>query len=161
MLWGKGGGRSRGKGFFDLVFVDGLHRAEQVLRDAQQAIEALRPGGIVVLHDASPRTQQEASYPMPPGWPLAWNGDGWRAVLALRTRSDIDVAVGDFDHGCAVIRTRPNSDPLSTTMAEVDTVPVESDRMRSPSQMSWAKFDANRRQLLRLMSPDALLAWVG
>jgi len=35
----------------DMVFIDGDHRPETVLRDIQQALKSLRPGGIISGHD--------------------------------------------------------------------------------------------------------------
>ena len=36
---------------FDLVFIDGLHVYEQVLRDIRNALRLLTPRGIIVVHD--------------------------------------------------------------------------------------------------------------
>lgn len=38
-------------GSFDLVFVDGLHTKEAVMRDANQALALVAPGGVVAFHD--------------------------------------------------------------------------------------------------------------
>jgi SAM-dependent methyltransferase len=40
---------------FDLIFVDGMHSAEQVYRDVQHALALIRPGGIILMHDCNPR----------------------------------------------------------------------------------------------------------
>ena len=86
---------------------------------------------------------------MAAGWPLAWNGDGWRAVLALRTLAAVDVAVGDFDFGCAVLRRRPNTDRLLLDDLQEGEL----------ATMSWEAFDADRARLLRLMDFEALKVW--
>jgi predicted O-methyltransferase YrrM len=36
---------------FDLIFLDGDHRAQIVYREVPMALRALRPGGIILLHD--------------------------------------------------------------------------------------------------------------
>lgn len=38
---------------FDLVFIDGDHSEDAVLRDIQSVLPLLRPGGLVVLHDTN------------------------------------------------------------------------------------------------------------
>lgn len=40
---------------FDLIFVDGLHSAEQSYRDVINALTFVRPGGIIMMHDCNPR----------------------------------------------------------------------------------------------------------
>ena len=164
------GGSSDGR-LFDLVFVDGLHSAPQVLRDARAALRWLRPGGAVVLHDANPRTSAEAAFPMPVGWPLAWNGDGWRAVLALRADVRVDVAVGDFDFGCAVLLKRAaTGDVLSPR--DVGMHPSAPSGggggggglghdAEAVANISWEAFDRDRGRLLRLMDFEALKVWIG
>jgi predicted O-methyltransferase YrrM len=39
------------KGYFDLIYVDGSHRADDVLCDTIQAFALLKPGGVMVLDD--------------------------------------------------------------------------------------------------------------
>ena len=60
---------------FDLVFVDGLHLAEQVIRDAENALTLLRPGGVIVGHDCDPPRQVAAGREPCGG---VWCGDVWR-----------------------------------------------------------------------------------
>ena len=45
---------------YDLVFVDGLHIADQVERDIVNSLAALAPGGMVVLHDCNPKSRKAA-----------------------------------------------------------------------------------------------------
>ena len=42
---------------WDLIFVDGLHTDVQSMRDAKNALFALRPAGTVVLHDCLPNSE--------------------------------------------------------------------------------------------------------
>jgi len=41
----------KGKGYFDLVYIDGSHQAPDVLADAVVGFQLLRPGGIMVFDD--------------------------------------------------------------------------------------------------------------
>ena len=98
---------------FDLIFIDGLHEAEQVLRDVDNALEALNPNGIILVHDAKPLFADEATFPMPKDI-VFWNGTVWKAIAYLRTKPHFDVATADFDWGIAVIKLRPNSDVITS-----------------------------------------------
>jgi len=45
---------------FDIIFIDGLHLADQVYRDFVNAVRYLNPGGCIVFHDANPPTLAHA-----------------------------------------------------------------------------------------------------
>lgn len=45
---------------FDVIFIDGLHLAEQVDRDITNALEYLTDDGFIVLHDCNPPTEWHA-----------------------------------------------------------------------------------------------------
>jgi hypothetical protein len=130
---------------FDLVFIDGLHHADQVLLDVEGSLAALNDSGVIVLHDCSPATEEAQQVPAArPGVP--WNGDVWKAIVLLRGRGDIDVAVGDFDYGCGVVLARPNSRPL-----HVD---------RTIETLTYAELQAQRKDWLRLMTAAELVEFI-
>jgi SAM-dependent methyltransferase len=62
----RSGSRGGGNGTttFDVVFVDGLHEANQAYRDVMHAWHALRPGGTILMHDVNPPHEYMATYPM-------------------------------------------------------------------------------------------------
>lgn len=97
----------RNKETFDLIFIDGLHLYEQVLRDISNALAVLNPVGTIVLHDCLPLTA-EAQYRRQCN--RIWNGDVWKAMVEFRTRPDLDAATCLIDHGLGIIRPRPNTD---------------------------------------------------
>lgn len=130
---------------FDLVFIDGLHEARQVLRDVEQSLVVLNDGGVIVLHDCNPLSEEAQRVPAPPSG-VPWNGDVWKAIVLLRSRSDVDVAVGDFDYGCGVVLSRPNSRPLR----------VE----RGLEALTFAELNANRVEWLRLMTAGELIDFI-
>jgi hypothetical protein len=39
---------------FDIIFLDGLHTAEQILRDFLNAVRFLMPGGVIIIDDVRP-----------------------------------------------------------------------------------------------------------
>lgn len=126
---------------FDLVFIDGLHLCEQVLRDVEHSLRCLRSGGCIVLHDCLPacREHQEREKQT---W--NWTGDVWKAVVSLRQRADCDVAVLDADWGLGLVLPRPNSAPLQN-------VP----------KLTWDNYQNDRNRLLRVMTFPQLQQFMG
>jgi len=100
-------------GGVDLAFVDGLHNYAQSLRDVENCLRHLRPGGVVLMHDCYPReeamavpapSREEARKMNVPGWKEQWTGDVWKTVVHLRsTRNDLKVCVLDCDFGIGVV----------------------------------------------------------
>jgi len=86
---------------YDIIFIDGLHHADQVYKDIKNAIKHLNPGGTIVCHDMSPESLQ-AQYV--PRQVKIWNGDCWKAWVRLRTELDMQMYVINTDFGCGVIR---------------------------------------------------------
>lgn len=138
---------------FDLVFVDGMHEANQALRDVNNALRFLNPRGVIVMHDCNPLTEHAAAFPirkLKTGDGLgSWNGDVWRAVVALRTRPDLDVITGDFDQGCAIVRR------ASSTVTAV--LPV----LLLSLGLEYSDLRQHRRFLLDLRTFPAVLSWLG
>jgi hypothetical protein len=52
-------------GTFDLIFIDGLHTAEQVKKDFENAMKILSPNGFIVLHDCNPEKEEHTIVPRP------------------------------------------------------------------------------------------------
>ena len=81
--------------FFNLNFIDGLHTYEQCLRDCQNALRHLAPGGVILMHDCNPQSAAtawpakslaDAARQEPEGWNGEWCGDVWKTVVHLRAR---------------------------------------------------------------------------
>ncbi|WP_158273253.1 glycosyltransferase [Limnohabitans sp. WS1] len=129
---------------FDLIFIDGLHEYQQVLRDVDNALECLLPGGTIVLHDCMPSAQLQQQVPRPKPHSF-WTGDVWKAIFDLRARPEVDVAVGCFDWGVAVLRVRSNSRPL----------------VLPPGIWDWQFYITHCKEGLYPLGYDDLLRWVG
>ena len=128
---------------FDIVFVDGLHQFDQVLRDYAHAQARLTPDGCVVLHDCNPLTEEAAERHRPPDVRV-WNGDTWKAVYHLR-RMGQRIDVFDFDHGCGVAPKQQLPESLWTTrdIRELENLPFEklsSDRAGAVGLVAWEGF---------------------
>jgi hypothetical protein len=91
---------------FDVIFIDGLHLAEQVDRDIENALKYLEPEGFIVLHDCNPPTEFHASetylYRMSPST-VYWNGTTWKAFFKYRQREDLFTCCIDTDWGIGII----------------------------------------------------------
>lgn len=129
---------------FDLIFIDGDHRHPQVQKDVDNALSMLEPHGCLVMHDCLP---PNASYE---GSDLC--GTAWRVYAKLRTRTDLDAVVGDFDHGVGVIRFGNNPQPVVIT--------------KSLDQLTYDDFVANRTQWMRPVTAEyiealASMSWGG
>lgn len=120
---------------YDVVFIDGLHHAEQLTRDIQNSLDCLNYGGTVLVHDVNPKTK-EAAGREPPASGGAWNGDVWRAwvpVIDLNETPRI-YTIGP-GHGLGVME---NIQPDEINVG----VPMSAD--------CWEEFVINRIEWLRL-----------
>ena len=126
---------------FDLVFIDGLHHADQVEKDIINSLEILNEGGVIVCHDMNPAKEEHQVIPFNGA---IWNGDCWKAFVKLRqTRDDLDMFTIDTDYGCAVIR-RGKQTPLVIK-----------------ERIDFKSFDKNRAAWLNLVSPQQFYEIVG
>ena len=91
---------------FDVIFIDGLHLAEQVDRDLENAINYIKDDGFIVLHDCNPPTEWHTrkSYRCvntPAG--KFWNGTTWKAFLKWRFKSSLNSCCIDSDWGVGIL----------------------------------------------------------
>jgi SAM-dependent methyltransferase len=128
---------------YDMVFIDGLHIADQVERDVTNSLRYLNPGGVLVLHDCNPPDEQ-AQVEFFDGTAKVWVGTVWKAWAKLRaTRADLSMWVVDIDLGCGVIR--PGKQALIQAPVTYD-------------QLSYAFLEQNRREVLNLVPVDRFLS---
>jgi hypothetical protein len=113
----------------------------QVFRDVTNSLGRLTPNGAIVVCNCNPRFQSMTTED--------WCGDAWWAISMLRFRADIDIAVGDFDYGCAVILRRPNS-----------LRPTSRNPFANGPSLSWEYFDVHRLSSLHLLPGPKLLEWI-
>jgi hypothetical protein len=64
---------------FDVIFIDGLHRYEQVVRDLVHSLAVLAPGGFIAIHDIDPTNKNFKVYSENKN-PGAWVGDTWKIL---------------------------------------------------------------------------------
>ena len=100
---------SQNKDTFDLIFIDGLHIHEQVLKDIDNSLNVLNENGVILLHDCLPAKIWHQTIPQTHS---SWNGDVWKSIVQSRTREDIDTYNIKADQGLGLILKRTNRDKL-------------------------------------------------
>ncbi len=91
---------------FDVIFIDGLHLAEQADKDIRNALNYIKDNGFIVLHDCNPPTQWHArelfEYRHTPA-NSNWNGTTWKAFLKWRCNPSVYSCCIDSDWGVGII----------------------------------------------------------
>lgn len=85
---------------FDLIFIDGLHHADQVERDFTNSIACLNKGGLIVMHDTAPESEHLTHVPRDKKG--RWLGDVYKFVCSMNELDGIDFRTMDFDNGCTI-----------------------------------------------------------
>lgn len=128
---------------FDLIFVDGLHWSEQVIRDISNGLKFLNKNGMIVLHDCNPPNERIGNYPIKS---TPWTGDCWKAIVHCRQMPYLDCVVGNFDWGCGIIREKKNTDLLVMD--------------KWYSKLTYEEMNKNRIKWLRLKSYSEVIQWL-
>jgi hypothetical protein len=127
---------------FDVIFLDGLHLADQLYRDVRNAMKVIADTGFIVMHDCSPPTLHHARENFRDQSPAAgyWNGTCWKAYQRIRTETDKRCYVVDVDWGVGVI-VNHDEDPTYRLSANANPF------------YEFNVMDANRKQILNLVQP--------
>jgi len=122
---------------FDLIFVDADHEREQFVRDVNNSLEILNPGGTIVCHDCLPEKEENQQMPR---ICEQWTGDVWKGWMDLRnTREDLKMCVIDQDWGCGLIQLGKQK---CTNIKEED--------------LTWSNFKVRKKKWLQIVKdiPD-------
>ena len=125
---------------YDIIFIDGLHHNDQVLKDIENSLNHLSKNGTIVCHDCLPTTKTMQARVDTGG---AWTGDVWKAIAELRVeRIDLDISVVDTDFGCGIIRRGTN-------------IPYE------PQQdyLTYSYYSINKYKMLNVISTEQFIQW--
>jgi hypothetical protein len=121
---------------FDLIFIDGLHQSDQVLKDINNSLAVLSDGGTIVVHDCLPEAEYQQ---VREDNNREWTGDVWKAVAILKgTREDLDIKVVDHDWGCGIIRRGSQ----------------ELNKYKTLEDLNWKIFEYSRNSLMGVISPE-------
>lgn len=126
---------------FDLIFIDGLHTAEQVKKDFENALKILSPNGFIVLHDCNPEKEEHTIVPRPTQRGH-WNGDIYK--FAVKIIGSITV---DIDNGCLVWRNNYGG-----------TIIYAESFLNEYKPVNWPEFNSRRKELLNLITWDEFIA---
>lgn len=136
----------------DLALIDGMHEYAFALRDAENTLQYLDEGGVIIMHDCNPQREEEAcSFRewKERGFAGVWNGDVWKTIVYLRSaRRDLDLFVLDCDHGLGVITQRKPADPLLINPSVVEN-------------LSYGELERNRKEWLNLQPPGYFYDYFG
>ncbi len=91
---------------FDVIFIDGLHLAEQVNRDVINSLRYIKDDGFIVLHDCNPPTEwhaRENYYFFNSPAKCFWNGTTWKAFLKYRFDNSLYSCCIDTDWGVGIL----------------------------------------------------------
>lgn len=97
---------------WDIIFIDGLHLADQAYRDIINA--AKHCAGFILLHDCAPPNFWNAhtDYDYFLNYGGDWNGSTWKAFYKYRTETDRKTYTVDTDWGIGVIDVRTKDTPI-------------------------------------------------
>lgn len=121
---------------WDVIFIDGLHTAEQVERDVLNSLKHIKKKGFIILHDCNPPTFEHQTETNNGG---AWNGTVWKAWLKFR--EEYKTVTIDCDWGVGIMTTKLQANDIIATE-------------------DYHEFDQNRTQLLNLIEPNQFEDWI-
>jgi len=117
---------------YDIIFIDGLHHADQVEKDIKNSLNHIINGGFIVLHDCNPVSYEAQLIPRQT---IAWNGDVWKAFVDFKAHyPKMECSVIDTDFGVGVIKV---GEQVVTLQDNIWT---------------WEHFNNNRKELLNLIT---------
>jgi hypothetical protein len=147
---------------YDIILVDPWHEYETSLRDIREAFAFLDTGGMLIVHDCLPPKKEIATPQFKAG---SWCGVTYKAFLDfVLSQTGLDYRTVDIDYGCGVIRKLAGVARWQERLARSFGGPW-CGRASAPLRRQWLKlgddfesaydiFEANKRTLLRLQTPD-------
>jgi SAM-dependent methyltransferase len=124
---------------FDLIFIDGLHHADQVKKDFENSLRCLNPGGFIVIHDCLPELEETTIVPRQT---KVWHGDVYKFCMTISLYTGLHFVTYPFDHGCMVVcktNTLPNK-----RFEELD------EYMNQNETMSWETYKKHGKMLMNV-----------
>lgn len=126
----------------DVCFIDGLHTAEQSLKDFNNVRKYMSKRGVVVFHDCLPDNEEMQKVPQ---IQKQWTGDVWKAFYSIfayyagnapeNTRSPFII---NSDYGCGVV--------FNSFRIKKD-IPLY-------KYLTWNDFVNNCKQWMDIVSPE-------
>ena len=85
---------------YDLIFLDGLHHADQLAKDVVNAWKYLNAGGMILIHDIKPHNEVMQ---LVPRQSKQWTGDVWRVWSGLK-KTKLNLEYIEEEYGIGVIK---------------------------------------------------------
>lgn len=85
---------------FSIIFIDGLHTADQVKRDFENSLRCLNDNGFIVIHDTCPANEEGTFVPRET---RRWWGDVYKFAMSLCQYAGIKFVTLDMDEGCTIV----------------------------------------------------------
>jgi SAM-dependent methyltransferase len=124
---------------FDLIFINGLHEANQVEKALANSLKILNQGGTIVMHNLNPISPAQQTVPRPAGQD-DWKGDVWKAWVKLKAaHDDLRMHVINFDTGFGIITRGKQT------------------KLKLPAELTYQALDANRKEWLNLIDVKTFL----
>lgn len=138
---------------FDLIFVDGLHLANQVKKDILNSVNYISENGFIVLHDCNPPTEWHAredySYKNGPAG-YYWNGTTWKAFLQARNSAELNACCIDTDWGIGILSKQKFIDEPG--VVENPFFEYETFDQNRENSLNLITFDEFKKQIFTLRS---------
>jgi hypothetical protein len=115
---------------YDLIFIDGLHHADQVKRDFENSLKCLNDNGFIVIHDVLPENEQGTKVPRET---KVWWGDVYKFAMTMHNYG-LEFKTYNIDNGCMVVSKTPIIRPVHPSNVKYD----------------WETFNLYKDSLLRI-----------
>lgn len=146
---------------YDIIFIDGLHSANQVYIDIINSLSCLNENGYILVHDCNPPTYLHARYPhekYPNYFNSPWNGNVYQGFLKFKYENpNMYIKVIDTDWGIGIIK--PNFQELNKEESLMEQlIETEKDEIVdgvikiNNKYINWDYFEKNRTKLLNLIN---------
>jgi hypothetical protein len=117
---------------YDIIFIDGLHHADQVEKDIQNSLNHLVLNGFIVMHDCNPTSYETQLIPRQT---IAWTGDVWKTFANFKMNNkNFPCYVIDTDFGVGIIQN----------------VGIKS--IFNNNNIHWDQLNENRKEVLNLIT---------
>ncbi len=120
---------------FDLIFIDGLHHADQVKRDFENSLRCLSDNGFIVIHDVLPENEEGTIVPRQT---KMWWGDVYKFAMSM-VDYRLEFRTYNIDNGCMVVQ----KNPIGWNGTEFRDLPA-------PIEPTWENFNLHKQRLLRI-----------
>mgnify|MGYP003440245246 FL=1 len=124
-----GYGQEGDRTMHDIVFIDGLHHADQVKRDFENSLACLNDCGFIVIHDCLPTDEATTKVPRET---KVWHGDVYKFAMSL-SRYNVEYTTYNIDEGCCVVRKV-----------------FKQSTIKKVTDFSWDNFVKNGRKILNV-----------